>query len=419
MRALVPSAVLAARSAKSHFRLETAPVSLFHSRPSKRATSLVLLLSMAGLIGGCGDGKPQGQQQQAPPAPQVTTAKPEVRSVADFEEYVGRFVAVDYVEVRARVAGYLDSVNFSDGQNVKAGDPLFTIDRRPFLAARDQTKAALEQAKTNLKFAESDLERAESLVAGTSVTQQTLDQRRQAKGVALANLAAQEAALRQTELDLEFTELKAPISGRIGDRRVSPGNLVAGGTSGSPTLLATIVSVDPIRFEFTMDEASYIRYVRSANGEPKVGANLSVPVTLKLIDEQEFKHEGHITFIDNALDQSSGTIRGRADFPNPNGEFTPGMFGRVRVLTEKPADALLVPDKAIGTEQVKKFVYTVGADGTVASKYVTLGQLVGDMRVITSGLSADDQVIVNGMMRARPGIKVTAQPGPPATVSQN
>ncbi len=183
--------------------------------------------------------------------------------------------------------------------------------------------------------------------------------------------------------------------------------------------MATIVSIDPIRFEFTMDEASYLRYVRSANAEPKVGENISVPVTLKLIDEPDFKHEGRITFIDNAIDKSSGTIRGRADFPNSKGEFTPGMFGRIRVETSKPAEALLVPDKAIGTEQVKKFVYTVTGDGTVVTKYVTLGPLQGDMRVITSGLSADDQVIVNGMMRARPGIKVSPQPQQPAAVSQN
>ncbi len=184
-------------------------------------TSLMFACAAAGLLSGCGKEQTQAQQQ-APQAPQVTVAKPELRQVADYEEYVGRFVAVDYVEVRARVSGYLDSVHFNDGQIVKAGDPLFSIDRRPFVAAKDQAKAALETARTNLTFATSDLERAESLVTGTSVTQQTLDQRRQAKGVAKANLAAQEAALRQAELDLEFTELKAPITGRIGDRRVSP-----------------------------------------------------------------------------------------------------------------------------------------------------------------------------------------------------
>ena len=180
--------------------------------------------------------------------------------VSDFDEYVGRFVAVDFVEVRARVSGYLDSIHFTDGQLVKAGDPLFTIDRRPFEAALDQAKAAVEQAKANLAFAEADLKRGEGLVRGTTITQQTFDQRIQAKRVAEANVTAQTAATRQADLDLKFTELVAPVSGRIGDRRVSIGNLVTGGTAGTTTLLATIVSVDPIRLEFTMDEASYLRY---------------------------------------------------------------------------------------------------------------------------------------------------------------
>ncbi len=189
--------------------------------------------------------------------------RPVKKLVSDFDEYVGRFVAVDFVEVRARVSGYLDSIHFTDGQLVKAGDPLFTIDRRPFEAALDQAKAAVEQAKANLAFAEADLKRGEGLVRGTTITQQTFDQRIQAKRVAEANVTAQTAATRQADLDLKFTELVAPVSGRIGDRRVSIGNLVTGGTAGTTTLLATIVSVDPIRLEFTMDEASYLRYINA------------------------------------------------------------------------------------------------------------------------------------------------------------
>jgi RND family efflux transporter MFP subunit len=320
-------------------------------------------------------------------------------------------VAYDFVEVRSRVSGYLDKIHFTDGQMIKEGDDLFTIDRRPFEAALAQAKAAREQAEANLAFAESDLKRGESLIRGTTITQQTLDQRTQAKRVAEASVTAQEAAQRQAELDLQFTELKAPISGRIGDRRVSVGNLVTGGTAGNTTLLATVVSVDPIRFEFTMDEASYLRYLRAATEAAATSSNrgMSLPVKLKLIDERDFVHEGKIDFVDNAIDRSSGTIRGRAEFRNPDGKLTPGMFGRIQIAVSKPAVALLVPDSAIGTEQVRKFVYAVSPDDVANPKYVTLGSVVDGMRVITDGLDSDDTVVVNGLMRVRPGTKVSPQ----------
>ena len=264
--------------------------------------------------------------------------------------------------MRARVSGYLDTIHFTDGQLVKEGDPLFTIDPRPFQAALDQAKAAVAQAKANLAFAEADLKRGESLRARHDHHAAGLDQRVQAKRVAAAIVTAQEAAVRQAELDLQFTELTAPISGRIGDRRVSIGNLVTGGTAGSTTLLATIASIDPIRFEFTMDEASYLRYLRAATeaGPTAPTAASTLPVQLKLIDEKDFVHEGKIDFVDNAIDRSSGTIRGRAEFANADGKLTPGMFGRIRIAISAPAEALLVPDTAIGTEQVRKFVYAVG-----------------------------------------------------------
>jgi RND family efflux transporter MFP subunit len=367
-------------------------------------------LLLSGSLSACSEDK-SNAQAVAPPPPQVTVAKPVKKLVSDFDVYVGRFVAVDFVEVRARVSGYLDSIHFTDGQMVKAGDPLFTIDRRPFQAALDQSKAAVVQAQANLAFAESDLKRGEGLVRGSTITQQTFDQRTQAKRVAEANVTAQEAATRQADLDLQFTELTAPISGRIGDRRVSIGNLVTGGTAGSTTLLATIVSVDPIRFEFTMDEASYLRYVRAATAAQadSVDRGLKLPAKLKLLDEDRFVHEGRIDFVDNVIDRSSGTIRGRAEFANPDGKLTPGMFGRIQIATSPPAQALLVPDTAIGTEQVRKFVYAVGSDNIATPKYVTLGQVVDGLRVITAGLNADDSVIVNGLMRVRPGAKVSPQ----------
>lgn len=372
------------------------------------------VLATTALVAGCNENKDASKAaaQSAPPPPQVTVAKPTKKLVSDHDEYVGRFVALDYVEVRARVSGYLQAIQFKDGQLVKKGDPLFTIDPRPFRAALDQAHGAVEQAQANLAFADADLRRADGLVRGSTITQQTFDQRTQAKRVAAASVVAQEAAVRQAELDLSFTELSAPVAGRIGDRRVSIGNLVTGGTGGSTTLLATIATVDPIRFEFTMDEASYLRYLRAVQDRPDANAanrGLKLPVSLKLIDEKDFAHQGAIDFVDNGIDPGSGTIRARAEFANADGKLTPGMFGRIQVAAEAPAEALLVPDSAIGTEQVRKFVYVVGSDNVAQAKYVTLGPLIGDMRVVENGLDPNDTIIVNGLMRVRPGANVTPQ----------
>ena len=382
------------------------------ARPRRklRLPALLLVLLACGLAG-CEQRQPHAQSAPAPP-PQVTVAKPSRQLVTEFDEYVGRFVAVDAIEVRARVSGYLDAVHFQDGQLIKAGDLLFTIDRRPFEATLAQAQATLAQARANLAYAEADLKRGEDLVRGNTITQQTFDQRTQAKRVAEANVAAQEAAVRQASLDLEFTELKAPVSGRIGDRRVSPGNLVTGGT-GTTTLLATITTIDPIRFEFTVDEASYLRYIRLAgNATSAANRGFDAPVRLKLIDETKFSRTGKLDFVDNAIDRASGTIRGRAEFANPDGTLTPGMFGRIQVPAGPPNEALLVPDVAIGTEQVRKFVLVVDSDNIARPKYVTLGSLVEGLRVVTAGLDPDDRVIVNGLMRARPGVKVTPQETP-------
>lgn len=374
---------------------------------SSRRLRLTAVLLAPLVLAACGEAQKTAGQAAAPPAPKVTVAKPTKRMVSETDEYVGRFIAYDFVEIRARVSGYLDKIHFQDGQLVRQGDALFTIDRRPFVNALDQARAARQQAEANLAFAEADLKRGSNLVAGTSITQQTLDQRTQAKRVAEASVVSQTAAVAQAELDLAFTELKAPISGRIGDRRVSIGNLV----EGNATLLATVASVDPIRFEFTMDEASYLRYLKAASAQTARAANrgMSLPVRLKLIDEQTFSHEGKIDFVDNAIDRSSGTIRGRAEFRNADGRLTPGMFGRVELTVAPPAEALLVPDSAIGTEQVRKFVYVVSADDVVNPKYVTLGPVVDGLRVITAGLDANDMVVVNGLMRVRPGAKVAPE----------
>lgn len=376
-----------------------------------RAPVAAALLISAAVLGGCSDAQ-QKQATGAPP-PAVTVARPEQRTVVDQDEYVGRFVAVESVEIRSRVSGYLDRVHFKDGQIVKEGDLLFTIDRRPFENALAQARANLAQARSNLLYADNDLARARQLVREKAIAEQTYDQRALAKRNAEASVAANEALVRQAELDLKFTELRAPIAGRIGDRRVSAGNLVTGGTQGNTTLLATIVSTAPIHFEFTFDEASFLRYERlsknGADGADIASRGGATPVALKLLDEEKFAHEGRMDFVDNVIDRASGTIRGRAVFANADGLFIPGMFARVQVPGSPPYAALLVPDTAVGTEQARKYVLVAGADGTVAQKFVTLGEVFDGMRVIKTGLAPDDAVIVDGLMRARPGGKVTPQ----------
>jgi RND family efflux transporter MFP subunit len=374
----------------------------------RRAAKVALALALACFIASCGERQQQGG---APPPPTVTVAKPIKRTVFDFDEYVGRFTAINSVEVRARVSGYLDKLHFKDGQLVKQGDLLFTIDKRPFQNTLDQARANLVQAQSNVAYTEADYTRGQALVRDKTITDQTFEQRAQAFRNAKASVTANEAAVRQAELDLEFTELRAPVNGRIGDRRVSPGNLVTGGTSGNTTMLATIVSIDPIYFEFTFDEASYLRYERLAKkGEDIASRNASVQVALKLIDESDFDHEGRMDFVDNVIERATGTIRGRAVFANPSEVFTPGMFARVRVPGSPPYEGLLVPDIAVGTEQARRYVVVVDDQDTARIKYVTLGQLTSDgLRVIKEGLGPDDRVVVNGLMQARSGTKVHAE----------
>jgi multidrug efflux system membrane fusion protein len=374
--------------------------------PAMALRGFAAMALLAGLAG-CGEGP---RQETARPAPTVTVAKPVQRAIVDQDEYVGRFAAVDAVELRARVSGYLEQVHFQDGQLVKQGDLLFTVDKRPFQNTLAQARANLDLAKSNLTFAESDIARGRQLVRDRTITEQVFDQRAQTFRNAQASVAANEAAVRQAELDLEFTEIKAPVAGRIGDRRVTQGNLVTGGAGGTTTLLATIVSIDPIRFEFTFDEAAYLRYERaSGSGKEVTGRDGNVVVGLRLIDEADFLHRGYMDFVDNVIDRSSGTIRGRAQFSNPNSMFTPGMFARIRVPGSPTYQALLIPDGAIASEQARKYVLVVDTENVARQKYVTLGQLAGNLRVIRDGIEADDLVIVNGSMLVRQGTKVTPQ----------
>ncbi|QFR32749.1 efflux RND transporter periplasmic adaptor subunit [Ancylobacter sp. TS-1] len=378
----------------------------------------LVALALAAALAGCSD---QNQAQQgAPPPPSVTVAKPTTRTITDYDEYVGRFAAVDLVNVYARVSGYLDKVAFKDGEVVKQGELLFSIDQRPFQVALDQAQANLERTQAELDFAQSDLQRAQTLIddkTSNAISKQAYDQRLQSERTARASVAAAKAAVHAAQLDIEFTDLRSPVTGRIGDRKVSVGNLVTGGAGGANTntLLATIVSLDPIYFEFTYDEASYLRYQRMVKDMGDKAQ--SIPVRLQLIDEKGFTHEGMLDFVDNIISQDTGTIRGRATFPNPDATFTPGMFGRIEVPSSAPHQAVLVPDVAIGTEQTRKFVYVMapGDQPQVPTmKYVTLGRVYDGQRVITSGLGTDDLVVVNGLIRIRPGAKVVGKAEAPA-----
>lgn len=371
-----------------------------------RAVWLLPIIALA--VAGCERSQSDVQRPQPPP-PTVTVAQPLQRLVANEEEQVGRFIAVDAVEIRAKVSGYLNAVHFEDGRLVQKGQKLFTIDKRPFEIALEQAQATLRQAESNLQLAESDLARAKELVMGASITKQTMDQRTAARRSAEATVMAQKAAVRQAMLDLEFAELTAPISGRIGDSRVSVGNLVTAATSANSSLLATIQSIDPIRFEFTLDESAYLRLQRRSGTGKMAGAGLTVK--LKLIDEKDFVHAGRLEFVDNAISRTSGSIRARAQFPNPNGLLTPGLFGRIRIEMGEPQQALLIPEAAIGSEQVRKIVMTVGGDNVVQPKYVTLGPSIDGLRVVRDGLDASDRVIIQGLMQARPGMTVTPKAG--------
>jgi RND family efflux transporter MFP subunit len=337
----------------------------------------------------------------APELPQVEVATPLAQRITDWDDYSGRFEAVDAVEVRPRVSGAIESVHFADGQLVQEGDLLFVIDPRPYAAEVAQAKAQIAGAEAQLANADAELKRAQALVANKLVSEADTEVRLAAQRQAAAALAAAEAALQVRELSLSFTRVTAPLKGRVSYRRLAPGNLV----TADQTVLTTIVSEDPIRFLFDVPESALLAYKRTAEG-PRASA-----VEIRLQDETEYRWKGRVDFLDNALDRSSGTIRLRAVVPNPDGFISPGMFGQLRLYATEPFDALLVPDQAVVTDQLRQIVYTVDAEGTVGQKTVELGRLMDGLRVVTGGLGAGDRVIISGVQRARPGRKVAAKEG--------
>lgn len=338
--------------------------------------------------------------------PQVTVAEAISRKVTEFDEFTGRFEAVERVEVRPRVSGYISSVNFADGNEVKKGDVLFVIDPRPYAAERDKARAQLAQARSQLVLAKSERERATKLLGQHAISQEEFDTRSAGSEQAQANVEAAQAALDAAALNLEFTRVTAPISGRISRALVTSGNFVANGQ----TLLTTLVSLDPIYVTFDGDEQAYLKYIKLAHVSAHSGAReAGSPVHVGLADENGFPHQGAMVFVDNALDPTTGTIRSRALLDNHERLFTPGLFARIRLLDSSQHDAVLVNDSAIGTDQTVRYVLVVGAGNKVEYRPVQLGPVIDGLRVVQSGLSAGEVIVVNGLQRVRPGAQVQAQ----------
>jgi len=343
--------------------------------------------------------------QGAPPPPPVTVAKPVVRDVVDNDEFIGRFEPVDEVSVRSRVGGYLQEVHFTDGAIVKEGDLLFVIDQRPFITALNEANAALEVAKSTQTYAEAQFKRAESLATSGSQSVSTLDDRRREWLSSQANVRGAQATADRAALDMDYTKITAPLSGRIDRRLISIGNLVQADQS----VLTTIVSLDPIDFYFDVDERRLLNFADTARRKGQVlqqgGGGVDVTVTISDPNAKPFT--GKLDFAENRIDNQSGTIRLRARFANPDLVLQPGLFGRIQVAASNTYKAVLVPDEAIGSDQNERVVFVVGTDGKVSTMPVRPGPRIYGYRVIREGLDGTETIVVNGLMRVRPGATIT------------
>lgn len=341
----------------------------------------------------------------------VTVSKPLVRRVTEWDDYTGRFEAVSSVDVRARVSGYLNSVHFVDGQKVAKGDLLFMIDPRPFERALDQAKAEFDQAKTKVENATLDVERGRPLVDRKIMSEKVFDDRSNLLREAQAALRVAEAKVKTAELDLFFTKITSPIAGRTSRAGLSAGGWVSAGSASNSTLLTSIVAEDPIHVYFDIDENNWLKYRRILDkSEAPSTAMTGTEVELALPDEKGFPHKGRIDFVDNRLDQATGTMRARAVVGNASGIFSAGMFVRLRMKGSPAYDAVMIPDAAIGSDQSQKFVLVVAEDNSVSRKTVDLGPLIDGLRVIRTGLTANDTIVTKGLQRVRPGPGVKVAP---------
>jgi multidrug efflux system membrane fusion protein len=362
-----------------------------------RNASVLSLITAAAVLAGCATGEAENAPA-APPAPQVSAAKVAVYELRDWADFTGRLEAVDSVEVRARVGGYVDAVYFTEGSRVAQGDLLFRIDARPFKAEVDRLVAELERSSAQLTLARTYHERAERLLARNATSQEELEQFAADAAVAQAQVAAVQAALDAAQLNLSFTRVTAPIGGRVSRAIVTPGNLVDGST-----LLTTLVSDNPVHVYFDVDEHTYLDHVQQG-GEARADSAAYVG----LINEDGYPHAARLDFVDNQVDPAHGTIRARVVLDNSDGRFTPGLFSRVKFVSPRRYRAALVDDRAIGTDLGRKFVFVLDAQNVVQYRAVETGRIVEGLRVVTSGLGAGDVVIVNGLQRVRPGVTVAA-----------
>jgi RND family efflux transporter MFP subunit len=355
-----------------------------------------------GLAAGC------SRQADAPPAPpEVIVAKVLSKNIIDWDEYTGRFQAIDTVELRPRVSGYIDRILFREGQAVKKGDTLVVIDPRPYQADFDRAKAGVVLAKSQRELAQIEADRVQRLKNSGAVSQEELDERLSALHQQEANVAAAQAALDSASLNLSFTTVRAPIDGQTSRAEVTRGNLVTGGNNGG-TLLTTIVSTDPIYVYFEGDENAYLRYNElDRAGERPSSRRAANPVRVGLANEEGFPHEGHMDFVDNQINVRTGTIRGRAVLDNKNALFTPGMFARVQLLGSSERDAILIEDRAVGTDQNQNYVLVLGTGNRLEYRAVQLGRAMEGLRIVRKGLKAGDVIVVNGLQRVRPGVQVT------------
>src|SRR5277367_2912450 len=356
-------------------------------------------------LAGCG----KSAAPQAPPPPQVSVAQVLEKRVKDWDEFTGRLQAVETVEIRPRVTGYIDKVAFTEGSLVKRGALLFVIDPRPYQAEYDHAAADVKRFKTALDLGRIELVRVQRLRDSGAVSEEELDERKSTVAQAEANVAGAEAALEAASLNLNFTRVASPIDGRVSRAEVTRGNLVTGRSNGG-TLLSSLVSIDPIYLYFDADEQSYLRYAQLArDGKRPSSRDAGNPVQVGLANEQGFPHPGIMDFVDNQLNPQTGTIRARAVLQNKDGQFTPGLFARVQLLAGGEYPAILIEDRAVNTDQSQKYVLLLGADNKIEYRKVTLGRVIDGLRVVREGLKAGDVIVVNGAQRVHPGVTVTPQ----------
>ncbi len=375
------------------------------------ARRLVLALLAAAMPAAC---RPATHAVDAPAPLAVTVAIPEVRTITEWDEFSGRLASPERVEIRARVSGYLDTVHFKEGAVVQAGDLLFTIDPRPYAAEVARLKAEVDRTRTRMELAEVESRNAERLRRSTAISEEETERRVKALAEAGGALKAAEATLQAAELDVQFTEVRSPITGRISNARVTAGNLVRGGTQ-ETTLLTTVVSLDPIHCYFEVDERSALKYrdmIRT--GQRKSALDGSIPAEMGLANQLGFPHHGVVDFVDNQLEPGTGTIRARGVFPNADRLMTPGFFARVRIPGSGEYQALLIRDEAVGDDQGRSFVWVIGPDNTADYRPVALGPKVDGLRIVREGLTAGERIVINGLMAVRPGLAVAATESPMA-----